>query len=211
MAAPAKKRSLTLVLIGAGVLVLAVVVALTTTGGGTNSGERFDVANYEDPGVNGDGLPELTDPANDPARGTPAPSVAGVDFDHQPVNVQPDQDGPLILIFLAHWCPHCQREVPVIQDAVEAGEVPQGVRLVAVATGIDENAPNYPPNLWLEGEEWNVPTIVDTQGEVAEAFGLSGYPYWVVIDAAGDVQARFSGALGADGLARLLADVASGA
>lgn len=211
MAATGSKRPLALVLIGAAVLVLAVLLALTTTGGGTNSGERFDLANYEDPGINGDALPELPDAGDDPARGTPAPSVAGVDFDQQPVNVQPDQDGPLILIFLAHWCPHCQREVPVVQDAVEAGEVPDGVRLVAVATGIDENQPNYPPNLWLEGEDWTVPTIVDTQGEVAEAYGLSGFPYWVVIGAEGEVQARFSGALGEEGLRSLLEDVAAGA
>lgn len=209
--ADTRKRNLGLVLAGIGVLALAVVVALTTTGGGTNTGDRFDVADYEDPGVNGDPLPELGDPASDPARGTPAPSVAGVDFDHQPVNVQPDQDGPMVLLFLAHWCSFCQQEVPVVQDAVEAGEVPEGVRLVAVATGIDASRPNYPPNLWLEGEDWNVPTIVDTQGEVAQAYGLSGFPYWVVIGAEGEVQARFSGALGADGLRSLLADVAGGA
>lgn len=205
------KRNLGPVLAGIGVLALAVVLALTTTGGGTNTGERFDVADYEDPGINGEPLPELGDPASDPARDTPAPSVAGVDFDHQPVNVQPDQDGPMVLLFLAHWCSFCQQEVPLVQDVVEAGEVPEGIRLVAVATGIDASRPNYPPDLWLEGEDWNVPTIVDTRGEIARAYGLSGFPFWVVIGAEGEVEARFSGALGEEGLRALLEDVGAGA
>lgn len=208
--ATTSKRPVALILIGVGVLVLAVVLALTTTGGGTNTGDGFDLADYELPGIAGDPLPDLADPTADPAVGTAAPSIAGETFDNEPINVQPDQDGPLVLLFLAHWCPNCQREVPIVQDVVDAGEVPEDVRIVAVATGIDENRPNYPPDLWLQGEDWTVPTIVDTDGSIADAYGLSAYPYWVVIDEGGDVQARFSGELGAEQLRTLLDQVSTG-
>lgn len=209
MAESTKKRPVALLLIGAGVIVLAVVVALTTTSTGTNTGERFDLADYDEPGVAGDPLPQLQDPASDPAIGRAAPSIAGESLDHEPVNLQPEQDGPAVVLFLAHWCPSCQREVPVVRDLVEAGGVPAGVRLVAVATGIDENAPNYPPNLWLEGEEWNVPTIVDTDGSLAQAYGLSAFPFWALIDEAGNIAARFSGQLGEDQLRSVLEQLAA--
>lgn len=205
------RRPVVLVLIGVGVLALAIVLALTTTGSGTNTGERFDLAAYEDPGINGEALPPLEDPANDPAVGTPAPSIAGEDLlTGEPVTVQPDQDGPLMLLFLAHWCNHCQREVPIVQDLVDAGNLPDEIRLVAVAAGIDENAPNYPPDLWLEGEDWTAPTIVDTDGSLAQAFGLSAYPYWVLVGEDGNVTARFSGALGAEQLQNVVDELASG-
>lgn len=206
--AEANRRTLVLVLIGVGVLALAIVLALTTTGSGTNQGERFDLANYAAPEVEGEALPGLEDPATDPARGTPAPAVTAETFEEEQLTIRPAEEGPMVLLFLAHWCPHCQREVPVVQDFVEEGRVPEGVELRAVATAIDENAPNHPPDVWLRAEEWNVPTVVDTDGSIAEAYGLSAYPYWVVIDGEGNVDARFSGALGEDGLARLLETLA---
>ena len=41
---------------------------------------------------------------------------------------------PTLVVFLAHWCPHCQAEVPVIVKAIADWTIPE-IRAVAVATG----------------------------------------------------------------------------
>ena len=105
-------------------------------------------------------------PTGDPAIGRPAPQVHGFDFDGTPVAITAD-GRPKVAIFLAHWCPHCQAEVPLIQSWIEAGGVPDGVDLVSIATGIDSAAPNYPPDAWLEREGWTVPVIADPTNSVA--------------------------------------------
>lgn len=95
----------------------------------------------------------------------------------------------------AHWCPHCQAAVPVVRGWVAAGGVPEGVDLVSVATSIDPSAPNYPPDAWLDREGWTAPLIVDPTNTVAEAYGLTAFPFWVFIGPDGDVRGRVTGEL----------------
>ncbi|NCZ56650.1 MAG: hypothetical protein EBY86_08450 [Acidimicrobiia bacterium] len=54
---------------------------------------------------------------------------------------------PMLLVFLAHWCPHCQAEVPVLVKWNQSMLVPDNLDVIAVATGTDETAPNYPPSV----------------------------------------------------------------
>lgn len=97
-------------------------------------------------------------------------------------------------MFLAHWCSHCQREVPAVTDYLANNDV--SVEFQSVATGSDPTAPNYPPSVWLEREDWPVSTLYDDQSDSAgTAYGLSAFPFWVVLDADGVVRARFSGGL----------------
>jgi thiol-disulfide isomerase/thioredoxin len=65
-----------------------------------------------------------------------------------------------VVVFVAHWCPHCQAEVPRIVALAKAGKV--SVPIVGVATGTDASAPNYPPSAWLQREGWPYPVLVDT-------------------------------------------------
>ena len=57
--------------------------------------------------IEGAPLPKLEDPSIDAAVGGPAPVVTGVDLngDEMTIGVV---DQPTILLFLAHWCSHCQ-------------------------------------------------------------------------------------------------------
>lgn len=146
------------------------------------------------PVITGPALADFQGPNGDPAVGRSAPEVTGADFDGTAVSIRAD-GRPKVVIFLTHWCPHCQAEVPLIQAWVNAGGVPAGVDLVSVATGIDPAAPNYPPDAWLEREGWTVPVIVDPANSVAAAYGLSAYPFWVFIGPDGNVRARSSGEL----------------
>ena len=144
------------------------------------------------PTISGDPLPQFENPNSDPAVGLAAPEVSGTDFTGRATAIKAD-GRPKVVIFLAHWCPHCQAEVPLIQTWVSAGGVPEGVDLVSVVTGIDPTAPNYPPEAWLRREGWTVPVIVDPTNSVASAYGLPAYPFWVFIGPDGKVVARAVG------------------
>ncbi len=98
-------------------------------------------------------------------------------------------------MFVAHWCPHCQREVPQVVKWLAAG-VADGVDMRAVATSTDAKLPNYPPSSWLAAEGFDVVTLVDsTTSDAASAYGLDAFPYFVALDANGNVTKRMSGEL----------------
>lgn len=134
------------------VLVLAVVIAVSTAGAdngdeAAGGAEAVDVADLPQPEVTGQPLPTFQSDAADTAQGTPAPAFTASTLDGKRAGYDPAADGPTLLLFLAHWCPHCQREVPVVQDWLDGGGLPDGVNLLAVATAIDPSRPNYPPTL----------------------------------------------------------------
>jgi thiol-disulfide isomerase/thioredoxin len=118
-----------------------------------------------------------------------------VSFDGTPVEIAPDGTAKLV-VFLAHWCPHCQAEVPRLVDWMAGGGVPEGVEVVAVATATSPSRDNYPPSAWLEREGWPSPVLVDSATyDAATAYGLPSFPYFVALDADGNVTARASGEL----------------
>mgnify|MGYP001440016067 FL=1 len=106
-------------------------------------------------------------------------------------------DGTVRLIgFFAHWCPHCQREVPRVSKWLEENGVPAEIEILAVSTAVREGTPNYPPSEWFIKERWPTDIFVDNQdNDLAAAYGLAGFPYWVLVDATGRVVHRSSGEL----------------
>ena len=87
---------------------------------------------------------------------------------------------------------------------MDAGGVPDNVDLYSIATGIDAERPNYPPEAWLDREGWTAPVLVDTRDEVARAFGLPGFPYWVFVNSDGTVALRIGGRISPEELAAVL-------
>jgi cytochrome c biogenesis protein CcmG, thiol:disulfide interchange protein DsbE len=186
------------------------VVALLVSG----DDEAAGLAQTAPVAVEGQALPDhpgvgvVPDPIADPATGLTAPTVRGVAFDGTPVEVAGDGT-PRLLLFLAHWCPHCQREVPKIQELVDAGGVPDGVEVVAVATSTSASQPNYPPSSWLAGEGWSSSILVDDdQSSTSRAYGVTAFPYGVYLDGDGRVMARTAGAVEMPVVEQLLAELA---
>ena len=94
----------------------------------------------------------------------------------------------------------CQREVPIIVRLERQG-VLEGIELGGVSTGTSKDAPNYPPSDWLEQVGWPAPVLVDTANQTAaKAYGLSGYPFLVFVDAEGKVVGRWAGEMPEDDL-----------
>jgi len=128
------------------------------------------------------------------AIGSPAPAVTGASFDGTPVSIVPDDGTPTLVLFVAHWCPHCQAEVPLLVDWIASGASPDGVDIVTVSTSVDPSLDNYPPSAWLQEVDWPTPVLADDAGgSVAQAYGLGSFPYYVVLDGAGVVVDRFVG------------------
>ena len=119
--------------------------------------------------VTGETLPQLNESGPDGALGRPAPSFSGQTLDGEPITVEPGDGTPKAILFLAHWCPHCQREVPTVVQWAEQGNLPEGVELIGVATGIDRNRPNFPPHEWLERENFDFPTVFDGNDAIRNA------------------------------------------
>lgn len=194
----------TKLLIGGGVLVV-LLSALIVASIGTENPEADDSLAFGEVTVTGNGLPFLTDPAADVAVGLPAPALEGVDYQGEPVTIDPGGD-PMVIIFLAHWCPHCQAEVPRLQQWVnETGGQP-GVDLVSVATSSNRLQPNFPPGEWLTREGWTSPVLLDDRiNSAGVSYGVSSYPFWVVVDSEGNVAARLTGQLDRAGIEQLFA------
>ena len=200
---PSSSNRLLLPLIGVGVVLVAAVAAIAlTSGGGSGAGSTPEpsvgatavISNIPAPTITGSPLPAFPTSGSDPAKGMAIPEVKGEDFKGTPVSITNDGK-PKVIMFLAHWCVHCQAEVPVVAQWIKQQGMPAGVELVAVATGSDPAAPNYPPDAWFAREDFTVPTIVDTKNEVAKAYGLSAYPFWVFVGANGAVAGRMTGEL----------------
>ncbi|HYI62383.1 MAG TPA: redoxin domain-containing protein [Acidimicrobiales bacterium] len=159
--------------------------------------------------VEGPALERLPRDGDDPAVGEPAPRLVGRTPGGAEIAVEPTA-GPAVIAFVAHWCPHCQAEVPRIVELAGGEADIQGVELVAVATGTDPRAPNYPPGSWLAGEGWPGTVLLDSEeATAAAAYGVTGYPFLVAVDGDGTVVARSSGELGDEGLADFFAEAAS--
>jgi thiol-disulfide isomerase/thioredoxin len=185
----------------------AAIVAISSNGSesSTSSG---NISEFSDITVTGEALPafDSVSSATDAAIGMPAPVVSGKGFTGTEITT--DGAGtPTLLVFLAHWCPHCQREVPLLVQWEKDGKTPTGVDVIAVATGTDPANPNYPPSEWLAREEFPAlwPVIADSADKkAANAFGLSGYPYFVLVDAQGKVFKRLSGEIPMDELTAII-------
>lgn len=203
MTTPApKKFPIVPVLFGVVAIALIAVVVLTFEGGGGD-------AEVGSPEISGDSLSRLPDTGTDPMVGAPIPEVVGADFEGDPVSITDDGNAKII-IFMAHWCPHCQRELPIVTDWLGTDPLPDGVDIYAVATGISRTRENYPPSDWFQREGWTGPVIVDDAGSsVGLAFGLPAYPFWVFTDADNNVLARVTGGIAVSDLDNAVATLAS--
>jgi thiol-disulfide isomerase/thioredoxin len=203
-APPAKRLSVVPLAIGAAIVVLAVGLAIALATGSDESPDS-DLAAFAPVTVQGTNLTGFTTTEGDPAVGQEAPLLVGETPEGTPIEVGGSSAGePTLIAFLAHWCPHCQAELPVLVDLEEQGAF-EGVRTVAVLTGTDEAAPNFPPAEWLQEEGWGGDVLLDDETmTAATAYGLADYPFLVMLDADGVVVARTSGELPADDVVALV-------
>ena len=194
------------IIAGAVVLVLGLAIAI----GVTLSSEPVAAGLPEgEINVDGESLPQYAGENDDNiALGLSAPTFSAPDQNSEIFSLEKNGNSKALL-FLAHWCPHCQREVPVVQSFIDSNGVPPGIDVIAVATSIDRGRDNYPPQEWLEREGWSETQIYDLDREIGEAYGLNAFPYWVFLDKDLNVIARRTGNLPEDMVGALLVQLAN--
>ncbi len=226
--APQRRRSLVpgIVALVVGLVVAAAAVALLVggdDGGTTASGSTGRVAAETTTASSASGgavavgtvrvvgasLPAFPEGGSDRAKGLAFPEISGQDVvTGSPVRIAND-GRPKVVMVIAHWCPHCQREVPVVADWLGRDPRADLVDVYAISTAVDRSRGNYPPATWLVEEGWDVPTVADdANGTAFRATGASSFPSFIAIDAQGKVVARASGELTADQFARLVTTAA---
>ncbi len=194
------------IIAGAVILVLGLAIAIGVTlssepvAAGLPEGETI---------VTGDLLPEFAGENDDNiALGLAAPTFSAPNENSEIVNLEKNGNAKALL-FLAHWCGYCQKEVPVVQGFIDSVGVPPGVDVIAIATSIDRGRENYPPQRWLADEGWSETQLYDLDREIGNAYGLTAFPYWVFLDKDLNVVARRTGNLPADMVGALLIQLAN--
>lgn len=92
---------------------------------------------------------------------------------------------PVFLEVFATWCPHCQREVPVLNDlARKYGKKIQFVSVSGSAVGMDGNTPESQADVYAFMQKYGVqyPIAYDPDLKVAGQYLQTGFPTIVVID-----------------------------
>lgn len=160
---------------------------------------------FGDVTVTGTALPQIPQGQVDRSQGQVAATVVGADWEGTRVAIEPN-GRPKVVIFLAHWCQFCQAEVPIVQDFVDAGGVPDDVDFISVSILADPNRVEFPPQNWLAREGWTTPIIADNQARsVATAYGAFSTPFWMVLDGNNVNLGRTSGMMSVSDLQQLFA------
>ena len=200
--APSRRTPILLIAFGAVAALLIAAIVFSSEEPIGSGGE------YGDPVIAGEALPAMPPSVsvvdNDPATGMIAPEITGQDFDDSAVAITHDGT-PKAVIFIAHWCSHCQAEVPRVQAWLDGGGGVDGVEIVSVTTSASSGQANWPPSSWLDREGWTSPNIRDNQASDAfTAYGGSSFPYWVFLNGDGTVAGRLAGQTGIDTLATVM-------
>lgn len=168
----------------------------TTTSASVSSGIATTAGPAENQSVTvtGEALTPQPDSGTDASVGSIAPTLAGFDFTGKPVSLKPGDGKAKLIVFVAHWCPHCQREVPLLVAWQNDGSIPKSVDVVAISTAVAADRGNFPPSKWLAKEKWTSSVMADdAKSSAGAAYGLTGFPYFVVVDGTGKVVGRDSG------------------
>ena len=124
-----------------------------------------------------------------------APDFTVLDAQGKPVKLSDFYGKPVVLNFWATWCGYCKMEMPDFEKAYQAN--PDVVFLMVNATdGVYETVDTAKAYVASEGYTFNV--YFDVQSQAVNAYGLTGYPTTVFINAQGDVVSKRVGMINYD-------------
>jgi hypothetical protein len=194
-------------LLGLGAVVVIVVVAVVAIAL-ASSGPSIPEPATAPVVVTGTSLPEIPAQGGDPAIGMMLPTIQGTDLEGASLTIGP-ATGAQAIVILAHWCPHCQNEVPRLVDWLANNPPPDGVSVVGLSSLIDPARANYPPSDWLAREGWEQPTLNDDALSAAyRALGSLSTPGFVFVSADGTISGRSTGEMDVETFGQILDELA---
>ena len=193
-AAQAARRRRLALWLGAGTIlvVVAIIVAALLS---QSSGPRT-------PGLTN---PNALNPAQNmlPVRST-APDVDLATVDGRHYRLSALRGHPVLLEFFAVWCPHCQREAPILNriDQTFASRGLRSLLILAnpyghnydVSGGTDRRLATGADIAWFQ-QTFRVanPILIDPTFATVNRYGVNGYPTIYVLDREGVIRSATSG------------------
>jgi len=164
------------------------------------SGASAATAPAEPAGV----LPPFEQGQPDAALGVVLGDVTGVEYyTNEEVTFDPSDGTARAWLIWAHWCPHCQREMPEVTEWYgENADAYPNVQLVSITSSIDPARGN-PLEPYLDELQTPFPVLVDEDLALADQFGLNAFPFWVFTSGDGTTVLRVAGYLGVDQVAEI--------
>lgn len=195
-----------IVIFGAAAIAIGMTASKNSSNNNPDNGTA--AAEYQPVTASNPALPPLGDGTSDTAIGAEAPSLQGANFAGNAVSITPGEDGnATMLVFLAHWCPHCNREVPRLVEWYEKGLVPKGLRVVGITTASRNDQAYWPPSEWISNLKWPFEVMADSEtGQAAAAYGVDGFPFIAIMNGQGKVVKRNSGELELEQLTAMVND-----
>ena len=145
------------------IIVVALFAVISTTGGGGAS-------NFT---PNDQGLLQT---------GTQAPDFTADTVDGGNVSVGGGNSDATMLVFFASWCPHCQKEAPIISDLENEYD-----NLKIIMIGIDTAQGDNPEKVSEFVQKYDIQSPAVYQPSLGAQYQVSGYPTVYVLDGSGKI------------------------
>jgi thiol-disulfide isomerase/thioredoxin len=129
-----------------------------------------------------------------PAKARPAPALPTRVLIGPRAGLASLRGRPAIIHFWASWCGPCVKEAP--QLARLSSELHGRASLV----GVDWSDNQADAARFVRVHRWTFPVMIDSSGEVGNAYGLSGLPTTYLLDRQGRIIRRLIGPQTAAGL-----------
>ena len=150
-------------------------------------------------------LPRYVPGQPDVAVGMKLETIAGENgYGDDMITIDPADGQKRIWMIWAHWCPHCQTELPALSATYDAyQEAYPDISFATISSSIDPSRGN-PLEPYLEEQQFPFPVLVDPDSSVAARLGVNAFPFWVITDGDGTVLLRSAGYLDATQLDNLV-------
>ena len=111
-----------------------------------------------------------------------APDFTLLDLENKEFSLSDLRDRPIILFFWTTWCPHCRKELKLL-NTTHAELLKNGVELVTI--NVEE--PTDKIQKFIGAYPLSFRVLLDTDLKVAQAYGILGVPTYFLINKEGHV------------------------
>ena len=130
------------------------------------------------------------------AAAEPAPDFTAYDLEGNPHKLSDALGKPVILNFWASWCGPCKMEMPDLEKAYQSYGDQITFMMVDLTDGSQETVEKA--SAYISEQGYTFPVYYDSGLEGAYAYGVMSIPVTYFIDAQGNFQAYYQGAMSAD-------------